>query len=118
MTYTIKPNVYGGILARLMRIPYVTNITGLGTTFQKENVFKKIVTFLYKVALKKAKVVFFENIENQQIFVREKIVEENRTYLLNGAGVNLEKYSFRPYPSDEEIRFLFIGRVMKEKGVE
>ncbi len=118
MTYTIKPNVYGGILARLMRIPYVTNITGLGTTFQKENILKKFVTFLYKVALKKAKVVFFENSENRGIFVQEKIVEENRTYLLNGAGVNLEKYSFRYYPSDEEIRFLFIGRVMKEKGVD
>lgn len=118
ITYTIKPNVYGGMLARWMRIPYVANITGLGTTFQKENVLRKIVIFLYKVALKKAKVVFFENSENRGIFVQEKIVEENRTYLLNGAGVNLEKYSFRPYPSGEETRFLFIGRVMKEKGVD
>lgn len=119
ITYTIKPNIYGGFSSRLLRVPYVVNITGLGTTFQNEGILKKIVTFLYKCALKKAAVVFFENQENLQIFVDEGIVKEEQTCLLNGAGVNLEYYYPCDYPEDDEvIRFLFTGRVMKEKGVD
>lgn len=118
ITYTIKPNIYGGMLARLMKIPYVSNITGLGTTFQKENFIKALVVFLYKVAFGRVKIVFFENVENRELFLKEKIVRADQTYVLNGAGVNLKKYSFCEYPVDESIRFLFIGRVMKEKGVD
>lgn len=74
---------------------------------------------LYRIALKKAKVVFFENSGNQDIFVENHIVKKNQACLLNGAGVNLEQYKFLPYPEDESIfKFLFIGRVMKEKGVD
>ena len=118
ITYTIKPNIYGGLMCRLLNVPYAVNITGLGTAFQNESKVKKLVTFLYKLAMKKAKVVFFENIGNKQTFLDLKILKENQTCVLNGAGVNLEEYSFCEYPSDEQTRFLFIGRVMKEKGVE
>lgn len=118
ITYTIKPNIYGGLACRLLGIPYAANITGLGTAFQKDGLLRKFVVTLYKSALKKAKVVFFENSANRQIFVDENIVPEAKTCLLNGAGVNLEKYSPVPYPTDNTTRFLFIGRVMKEKGVD
>lgn len=118
ITYTIKPNIYGGLVCRFLKIPYAVNITGLGTAFQKQGTLRKLVTTMYKVSLKKAKVVFFENCENQQLFIDEKIVPENKTCLLNGAGVNLEHYSYQDYPMDtDEIRFLFVGRVMKEKGI-
>ena len=119
ITYTIKPNIYGGIVCRLLKVPYVANITGLGTIFQGEGALREIVTTLYKIALKKAKVVFFENEENRQTFLELGIVEKEQTHLLNGAGVDLEKFSYQPYPpeEDEEIRFLFIGRIMHEKGV-
>ena len=60
ITYTIKPNIYGGIAARFKRIPYAVNITGLGTAFQNENMIKKLVVFLYKLSCKKAKTIFFE----------------------------------------------------------
>jgi galacturonosyltransferase len=74
---------------------------------------------LYKISCKEAKVVFFENEENQQIFIENKIVKEENTCKLNGAGVNLEEFKFCEYPEDnDEIRFLFIGRIMKEKGVD
>lgn len=73
---------------------------------------------MYKIALKKAKVVFFENTENKEVMLDMGIVKEEQTCVLNGAGVNLEEYTYCEYPSDEEIRFLFIGRVMKEKGVD
>lgn len=119
ITYTIKPNVYGGMVARILRIPYAINITGLGTAFQKSGVLRTVVVKLYKLALKKAKVVFFENSENMQAFLEEKIVNPKQCCLLNGAGVNLEKYSLAPYPKERGIiRFLFMGRVMREKGVE
>lgn len=118
ITYTIKPNIYGGLICRMFRVPYVVNITGLGTAFQNESMVKKLVTFLYKVALKKAKVVFFENMGNKQTFLDLNILRENQICVLNGAGVNLEEYPFCEYPSEEEPRFLFIGRVMKEKGID
>lgn len=118
ITYTIKPNIYGGLACRLARIPYAVNITGLGTAFEKGGLLKKIVVAMYKVACKKAKVIFFENEENRQIFIKEKIAKESQTHRLNGAGVNLEKYSVTEYPKEEKIKFLFMGRVMAEKGID
>lgn len=118
ITYTIKPNVYGGIACRLLKIPYAVNITGLGTAFQKQGVLQKLVTTLYRTALKRAKIVFFENAGNRQLFVDEGIVDESRTCLLNGAGVNIEHYSYTSCPKETGItRFLFVGRVMREKGI-
>ncbi|WP_294475546.1 glycosyltransferase family 4 protein [uncultured Ruminococcus sp.] len=118
ITYTIKPNIYGGLVCRFLNIPFVVNITGLGTAFQKHGALRTLVTTMYRVSMKKAKVVFFENCENQQVFIDEKIVLEYKTCLLNGAGVDLEHYSYQEYPMDtDEVRFLFVGRVMKEKGI-
>jgi galacturonosyltransferase len=116
--YTIKPNIYGGLACRLMGIPYAGNITGLGTAFQKKGFLRELVTFLYKISLKRAKVVFFENSANRDLFVREHIVSEAKSCLLPGAGVNLNHYSYIPFPAGGAVRFLFVGRVMKEKGVE
>ncbi|MBQ8837145.1 MAG: glycosyltransferase family 4 protein [Clostridia bacterium] len=119
ITYTVKPNVYGGFACRLKKVDYFANITGLGTSFQGNGFLKKLVVFMYKIALKKAKVVFFENSTNMQIFLDEKIIKEEQAHLLSGAGVNLEHFAYTQYPEcDEKIEFLFIGRVMKEKGVE
>ena len=118
ITYTIKPNVYGGLASRMLRIPYAVNITGLGTAFQREGMLRKIVTVMYKLGCRNAKVVFFENCENRRIFLEEKIVKEEQTCLLNGAGVNLSHYQVAEYPDGDTIRFLFVGRVMREKGIE
>lgn len=118
ITYTIKPNVYGGFAARIARIPYAVNITGLGTAFQKNGMLKKLVTAMYKLGCKNAKVAFFENSENRQIFLNAKIVKEGQACLLSGAGVNLEHYTVMDYPGGDVTKFLFIGRVMKEKGVD
>lgn len=119
ITYTVKPNVYGGFLCRMTGIPYAVNITGLGTTFQSDNLLRKIVVKMYKIGLKKAKIVFFENVENRDILVKERVVKEENTCVLNGAGVNLKKFGFAKYPDErDETRFLFVGRIMKEKGIE
>ena len=119
ITYTIKPNVYGGLVSRILHIPYAENITGLGTAFEKDNMVKKLACFLYKISSKRAKVVFFENEGNKQTFLDYHLIREEQACRLNGAGVNLEEYPYTEYPDENEpIRFLFIGRVMKEKGVD
>ncbi|MDU3411315.1 glycosyltransferase family 4 protein [Clostridium sp.] len=118
ITYTIKPNTYGGIVARLLKVNYVINITGLGTAFQKESCLKKMVVKMYKLACKDAKTVFFENSANRDIFVNNSIISKNQACLLNGAGVNLTKYAIMDYPQEKTTRFLFMGRVMKEKGID
>ena len=114
ITYTIKPNIYGGLMARSMGIPYAINITGLGTAFQTDNFIRKLVCFLYKRAAKNARVVFFENPGNRDLFLQLRLIQPQQACILNGAGVNLDEYAFAPYPQDHKhIRFLFIGRVMK-----
>ena len=118
VTYTIKPNIYGGIACRLRGIPYAANITGLGTAFENKGMLRRIATILNKVALKRAKCVFFENSESLNLFVEERIIRKDQAVLLNGAGVNLDHFSYKPYPEDDSIHFLFMGRVMKEKGVD
>lgn len=119
ITYTIKPNLYGTLVAGFLNIPYAINITGLGTAFQKDDWVRKMVVQWYKIVCKKVKVIFFENEGNKNTFLDFNIVKENKTCVLNGAGVNLKDFYFSDYPtSDEKIHFLFIGRIMKEKGVD
>lgn len=119
ISYTIKPNIYGGIACQILHVPYAANITGLGTAFQNDGLLRKFVTILYKIALRQAKVVFFENEENRQILLDAGIIRPEQSCLLNGAGVDLERFSCQPYPEyDGRTRFLFIGRIMKEKGID
>lgn len=118
ITYTIKPNIYMGMLCKNRSIPYVINITGLGTAFQSHGVMLKVFVEMYKLACKKAQTVIFENCENMQVFKDYGIVKEQQCLLNNGAGVNLEEYPFTTYPNDKQIRFLFVGRVMQEKGID
>ena len=117
ITYTIKPNIYGGIAARNAKKTYAVNITGLGSAFENKGIIRALVINLYKYALKKSKVIFFENYSNRDELVSLGCCKKEKTYVLNGAGVNTETFYYLPYPDNEKIKFLFIGRVMKEKGV-
>lgn len=117
LTYSIKPNVYAGFACRLQNIRYCANVQGLGTAFQNVPM-ASIATIMYKLGLKKAQTVFFENASNAEVFRRRNIVEAKRQRVLPGAGVNLRYYPLKPYPKREQIRFLYMGRIMKEKGVE
>ena len=117
LTYSIKPNIYGGMVCQKLHIPYYCNVQGLGTAFQKKGL-ASFVTALYKYAFKKVNTVFFENTGNAQVFVNRKIISQDKIVVLNGAGVNLEQYQYQPYPTNEKIHFLFVGRIMKEKGVD
>lgn len=118
ITYTIKPNIYGGLISRWCNVPYYVNITGLGTAFQAEGFVKRMIIFLYKGALKGARAVFFENGENRATFLKHNIISSEQAIGLRGAGVNLEEYPYMLMDFDDQLSFLFIGRIMKEKGVE
>jgi len=116
LTYTIKPNTYGGMACRLCKVSYIANITGLGTAFENPGVVQKIVVLLYKLGLRKASCVFFQNEYNHQ-FVREKGCIYGRTRLLPGSGVNLREHYYVPYPEEkDEIRILDVMRIMDAKG--
>ncbi len=118
LTYTIKPNVYGGIACRITKTSYLPNVTGLGTAIENEGLMQKITLALYKIGLKNAKCVFFQNEPNRQFFIDRGILKAN-SKIIPGSGVNLEQHRFEEYPEDvSNIRFLFIGRIMKAKGMD
>ncbi|MBR3602289.1 MAG: glycosyltransferase family 4 protein [Lachnospiraceae bacterium] len=118
LTYTIKPNIYGSLCCRLKRIPYIVNITGLGSAFEEDGLLRKLVVFLYKIALKKASCVFFQNAKNKDIFDNFGI-RGKKVRLVPGSGVNLDRHVFEEYPAkDEPVRLVFVGRIMKEKGID
>lgn len=117
LLYTIKPDVYGGLACRMGKVPYMATITGLGSTFQKDNFLKKLIVHMYRTGLKRSECIFFQNEQNRRIF-EECGIKGKKSLLVHGSGVNLAKHTPVPYPEQERTRFLFIGRIMREKGIE
>lgn len=117
LTFTIKPNIYGAMACRLLGVPCVTNITGLGSAVEGGGLIQKITFILYRVALKKNKSVFFQNQYNLSFF-REHKLFTGPTYLIPGSGVSLKRFTPIEYPSDTTIEFLFIARIMRQKGID
>lgn len=116
-TYTIKPNVYGGMVCAKLGIPYVVNITGLGTAIENGGILQKVTLSLYKIGLCKAQKVFFQNTENQRFMIDHGVVK-GAYDLLPGSGINLNQYKVFPYPNGDTVDFVFVARVMKEKGID
>ena len=114
-TYTIKPNVYGGIACQKNKVRYVANVTGLGSAVENGGLMQKITSFLYKTGLRKAQKVFFQNEANLDFMKSNNILGSNYD-LIPGSGVNLEQYRYCSYPDDETVDFVYVGRMMKEKG--
>ena len=116
-TYTIKPNIYGAMACRKLGIPCIANITGLGTAVENGGLLQFITVTLYKFAFRKVQTVFFQNQENMSFFVEKKLYVEKHK-LLPGSGVNLTRFIPYEYPPDETVDFVFISRLMKEKGID
>lgn len=118
LTYTIKPNLYGALACRIKKVPYLCNVTGLGTAIEGGGLLSKLLLIFYRISMKGAQRVFFQNMRNRDFMNRNGIAVENNV-LLPGSGVNLTEHPLREYPpQDKRIRFLAVIRIMKDKGIE
>lgn len=118
LTFTIKPNLYGGYVCGKLRIPFIANITGLGTAVNGNGFIPFVTKMLYKAGLRKASCVFAQNNSSKQYLINNRIVDSSRVKSISGSGVNLDRFKLMDYPNDEVIKFAFISRVLKEKGIE
>ncbi|MBQ7257754.1 MAG: glycosyltransferase family 4 protein [Abditibacteriota bacterium] len=118
-TYTVKPNIYGIKAASELKVPSIATVTGLGSAFQGEGFGKKILVLLYRWALHNASKVFFQNRSDRDTFVDLRIVDKKKSLVAPGSGVNTDDFSYKEYPNeDNSLNFLFVGRIMKEKGID
>ncbi|HEX8839470.1 MAG TPA: glycosyltransferase family 4 protein [Sphingomicrobium sp.] len=114
--YTIKPNIYGSLAAASLGIPAIPNVSGLGTAFMKNGPLQQVVTRLYRVGFGRAPAVFFQNEEDRTLFVERKLVRDRQAHVLPGSGIDLDRFTPTPAPDGPPI-FLFVGRMLRDKGV-
>lgn len=118
LMYTTKVDIYAGIVAGRLGLPYLMNISGLGTAVENKSIIQKFVIMLYKIAAKHADCLFFQNAGNQDYF-RKHHMYQGKYRLIPGSGVNLTRWHLMDYPEDSDgVEFLFIARVIREKGIE
>lgn len=123
LTYTSKPNVYASLAAAHYKIPYINNITGLGSVLTMGKLMKGLVLYLYKLAFKRSGCVFFQNETNMKLIVNQGLVKGDYR-LIPGSGVNTNRFAIQSYPNGgdgiggEKIVFNYIGRILKEKGID
>ena len=116
--FTIKNNLYGAIAARKAGIPFIPNVTGLGTAFLGGRLLQSIAETLYRSAFRSAPFVFFQNEDDQALFLDHGLVKPSQARLLPGSGIDLGQFAPAPYSTTEdEPVFLMIGRLLRDKGV-
>jgi len=118
--YTVKPNVYGSMAAHMLRIPVINNIAGLGTTFINNSFITRIVRVLYRVSLRRSCRIFFQNSDDQALFIKTGLVKPESTDTLPGSGMDLAHYlPAAPLPlQGRSFVFLLVSRMLKDKGIE
>ena len=116
LTYTIKPALYGGIAAAAMHVPYISTVTGLGAAFERGRLFSLLISSWYRFSTRKISCMFFQNEKHSKKFEQMKIAC-GKHRIVPGSGVNLEKHRFEQYPAENGTRLLFIGRMMRDKGI-
>lgn len=115
--YTAKPNVYGCLAARVLGIHAIPNVSGLGTAFINRGPLSALVGTLYRLAFARCPIVLFQNSDDLDLFVRRKIVRVGQARLLPGSGVDLAHFVPTSIDASTGIRFLFVGRMLGDKGV-
>ena len=119
LTNNIKPNVYAGMACQKLKIPYMPNICGLGTPVENPGLMQKLTIFLYRKGVKGASAIFFQNSANRQFFYDHNMMPKNANVVLTpGSGVNLQAHPALDWPDGDEIHFLYVARVMKQKGID
>lgn len=118
--FTVKPNVYGSLAASLLRIKYINNVSGLGSVFIKGGWLKILLILLYKLAFNKSSNVFFQNKDDQGLFLNYKLVSKEQAAILPGSGIDLNHFKSNnsiKKPTNKPFRFLLIARMLKDKGI-
>jgi len=117
LQFTIKPNIYGSMAARLAGIPVINNVSGLGTVFLNDNLSSKVAMALYKMAFRSPFKVFFQNSEDRDLFVNKGLVKNEITQVIPGSGVNLNRFAYQPYQKQRPFIFLMASRLIHDKGL-
>lgn len=114
---TAKPNIYGGIAAQMSGVPVINSITGLGTGFLSGRLLEVIVSGLYWAAFRRSKKIFFLNRDDRDLFVGRRLVKSEKTDIIPGSGIDLDWFKMSPPPDRQQLVFLYIGRILYDKGV-
>lgn len=119
LTFSIRPAIFGNIITRLLNIPTITNITGVGPLFTSRNIAYRIARAFYRFALSKTRKVFFQNPDDLNLFLKNKFVSKEVAKSIPGSGVDYEKFSpvYNEEKEENQFIFLFIGRLIKDKGI-
>lgn len=121
VSFTIKPNIYTPVAARLVGAKCICSVTGLGYTFNRRSPLSRLVTLMYRTAFRLAARVGFQNREDLALFTGGRIVPAEKAFLTPGSGVDLERFSQHDRTAGGDapdgMRFLFAGRMLREKGV-
>lgn len=118
LSYTIKNNIFAAMAARAVGVPFIPNVTGLGTAFLSGGLLQTVAEGLYRRAFAELPVVFFQNEDDRGLFIDRRLVQRHQARLLPGSGIDLDHFTPAPYPSDETAPvFLMISRLLRDKGV-
>jgi glycosyltransferase involved in cell wall biosynthesis len=119
LTFTIRPAIYGNMVTNKLKIPTISTITGTGPLFESRSIAYTVARWLYKFVLKKTRFVFFPNFDDLEAFVQRGYITREQAKRVPGSGVNYEKFSPLPYTrgGDGKFIFLYISRLLKDKGV-
>jgi len=119
LTFTVKPNVFGAFAARSLGIPVISNISGLGTVFIKRTWVTMVVGTLYRSSLRFASKIFFQNPDDLELFVGNRLVDSSKSQLLPGSGVDTIRFAPPTQPDQPKglFRFLLLGRLLWDKGI-
>ncbi len=119
LSYTIKPNIYGSLFSGLHKVPVIANVSGLGTTFIRENLTSFFAKLLYRISLKRAAVVFFQNREDLELFSDLGLVPAEKARLIPGSGVDTNLFSAEVVQTENSgvFTFLMLSRIIYDKGI-
>lgn len=116
LSYTIKNNIYGAFAAHAAGIPLIPNVSGLGTAFLSGNCLQRVAEMLYRRAFNPLDTVFFQNQDDQALFLEQDLVTQGQAHCLPGSGISLEHFRAAPLPEGAPV-FLMIARLLRDKGV-
>jgi len=117
LLFTVKPVIYGSIASKLTKVKSISMITGLGTAFIKNSWLTGLVKYLYRKSLSSSPTTFFQNTSDRDLFLEHKLINPNSWKITPGSGIDLDKFKYSEQLDKGELIFLFVGRILKDKGI-